>query len=39
MADWNALTADGREKFNDGAGEGANGFYEFADDWLQNNNF
>ena len=39
MSDWNALTADERKKFNDGAGEGANGFYEFADDWLQNNNF
>ena len=39
MADWNDLTADERKKFNDGAGEGANGFYEFADEWLQNNNF
>jgi hypothetical protein len=39
MSDWNALTADERKKFNNGAGEGANGFYEFADDWLQNNNF
>ena len=39
MTDWNALTADERKKFDDGAGEGANGFYEFANDWLQNNNF
>jgi hypothetical protein len=39
MSDWNALTVEERKKFSVGAGEGANGFYEFADDWLQKRNF
>ena len=39
LSEWNALTADERESYTNGAGEGSNGFYEFADTWLRNNNF
>ena len=38
ITDWNGLTVEEREKFNDGAGEGSNGFYEYADTWLNDPN-